>query len=98
MTIERSKVRPPPPQSYLGAPRLYVELVSVLERYIARLQVTAIIDAALHRLNLHRRDMSSENLDRVVEETGAGLRLFCDPERLPALMLELAALCERNAA
>jgi hypothetical protein len=85
------------PAPLAGQGKLYSDLATILERYIARMQVTAIIDAALHRLNLQRQDLNAHNLDKVVEETGAGLRLFCDPGRLPALMLELAALCDRSA-
>jgi hypothetical protein len=71
------------------------QLVLLLERYVASLTIDSMLRRSLDRLEMPMEAVTARNLDTVVEEVMVGLRLFCDPNKLPELMVELAELCHR---
>ena len=73
-------------------------LTSVLERYISRSTVIAMLRTVLAERGISPERMTADELASVVEEVMVGLRLFCSPRRLPDLMIELAELCDREAS
>lgn len=84
----------------LGAPpgNRYERLLAVLERYISRSTVSAMLRSVLADREIDAERMSTADLVAVVEEVMIGLRLFCNPRRLPDLMIELAELCDMELA
>jgi hypothetical protein len=75
----------------------YERLVAILERYISRSTVSAMLRTVLAERGITHDRMSPDELAAVVEEVMIGLRLFCSPRRLPDLMIELAELCDQEA-
>lgn len=75
----------------------YERLVAILERYISRSTVSAMLRTVLGERGIAHDRMSPDELAAVVEEVMIGLRLFCSPRRLPDLMIELAELCDQEA-
>ena len=43
---------------------------------------------------IERDELSSGNLPEVVSQAMVGLRIFCDRERLPDLMMDLVDYCD----
>lgn len=74
----------------------YERLTGILERYISRSTMTAMLKTVMTERGISPESMSAEDLAGVVEEVMIGLRLFCTPSRIPDLMLELAELCDRE--
>lgn len=74
----------------------YEELEGILERYVSRITMSSMLSSVLAQRSLSQHDVDGENIIPVVEEVMVGLRLFCDPARLPDLMIELAELCDRE--
>lgn len=75
----------------------YERLVAILERYISRSTVSAMLRTVLVERGIAHDRMSPDELASIVEEVMIGLRLFCSPRRLPDLMIELAELCDQEA-
>lgn len=71
-------------------------LMDVLVQYVARLSAAAVLKGSMARLGYVDAELTPEQLERLVAEVMIGLRLFCDPARLPELMVDLAELCERE--
>lgn len=71
----------------------YRELLGVLEKYVSPLLVHSTLRNALSHVKATPSTLERRDLSRVVEHAMVGMRLFCDPERLPTLMVELAELC-----
>jgi hypothetical protein len=71
-------------------------LVEILERYVSRITVSSMLTNVLSQRGMERRDIDGENLLDIVGEVMLGLRLFCDQDRLPDLMIELAELCDHE--
>ena len=76
----------------------YRELVALLATYLSDVSIEATLGTVLAKMDLSAAELGPEDLPRVVAEAMVGLRLFCNPERLPELMVDLAELCERRAA
>lgn len=74
---------------------LYDGLVEVARRYLSEPSVRAAIDKTLERRRLEPNDLATDTLPEVVAEAMVGLRMFCDPEKLGDLMVDLAEYCER---
>jgi hypothetical protein len=72
------------------------QLIAVLERYVTPLTVDSMLRRSLDRIGTTPGGVTPKNLENVVEEVMVGLRLFCEPQRLPELMVELAELCHRT--
>ena len=75
----------------------YLELCVILERYISAISMHSTLKSTLLHRRLAPQTMQRADVSAVVEDAMVGMRLFCDPERLPALMLELADFCARCA-
>lgn len=69
-------------------------LIRVLARYISPLMARAIVDRALGECGLDRAWLLPADVPRVVEKARVGIGIFCEPENLTALMLDLADLCD----
>ncbi|MCC6556310.1 MAG: hypothetical protein IT372_25400 [Polyangiaceae bacterium] len=80
----------------IDAPRSnrYERLTSILERYITRSTAGAMLKNVISDRGLEQERLSAEDLAAVIEDVMIGLRLFCNPGRLPDLMIELAELCD----
>ncbi len=78
--------------------QIHEGLVEVLHRYLSPASVSAALGAALEERGLSPQTLSREQLPFVVAEAMVGLRMFCDPERLGDLMMDLAEYCESSAA
>jgi hypothetical protein len=74
----------------------YEQLTSVLERHVSRITAMSVLASVLAQCSLAPHDVRGHNIVDVVEKLMVGLRLFCDPTRLPDLMIELAELCDRE--
>lgn len=74
----------------------YEELEGILERYVSRITMSSVLSSVLAQRSLSQHEVDGENIIELVEEVMVGLRLFCDPARLPDLMIELAELCDRE--
>jgi hypothetical protein len=71
-------------------------LVAILERYVSRITVDSMLANVLAQRAIEHSAIDSENLMDIVGEVMTGLRLFCEPERLPDLMIELAEFCDHE--
>jgi hypothetical protein len=63
-----------------------------MARYISPILVDSVLGKAMQSRGLVASMLSDEAIEAVVEESMIGLRLFVDPLRLPALMLELTEI------
>jgi hypothetical protein len=72
----------------------YSSLRSVLLRYASPLTVDAMLASACRQLELDPDTIDARGLERMIDRLGSGVRLFCRPEQLPHLMLDLADLAE----
>lgn len=77
---------------------VYDGLVVVLRRYLSRESVEATLTTVLTKRGLTPDRLDSGNLPEVVAEAMIGLRLFCAPDRIGDLMLDLADYCETRGA
>lgn len=76
---------------------LYDDLVAVMTQYMSRTSVKSTLRVVLLRIGTSAEELQAKDAERVVSESMVGLRLFCDPNRLPQLMLDLADYCDRVA-
>ena len=74
------------------------ELVALMSAYLSPASVEATLRTVLDKQRLSAADLGPDELPEVVAEAMVGLRLFCDPDRLPDLMVDLAELCEESGA
>jgi hypothetical protein len=70
-------------------------LVVILEKYVSPITVRSMLTTALAQREPNQREIDVSNVMEIVGEVMVGLRLFCDKEKLPDLMLELAEFCDR---
>ena len=89
MSVRRPSLPPPAMSS------TFDELTETLSRYISRITVSSMVDNMLRQRSLSSWDLGSDNIVEFIEDLMVGLRLFCDPARLPDLMIDLAELCDR---
>jgi hypothetical protein len=61
---------------------------------VSHLLVQSTLQSVLAQHNATPASFKREELSGVVEQAMIGMRLFCDPERLPELMVALAEYCE----
>jgi len=71
-------------------------LVMILERYVSPITVCSMLTTALSQRDPGQREIDVTNVMEVVSEVMVGLRLFCDQDKLPDLMFELAEFCDRE--
>ncbi len=82
----------------MTASATYRELMALMSAYLSPASVEATLRTVLEKERLSAAELGLDDLPEVVAEAMVGLRLFCDPERLPDLMLDLAELCEESGA
>ena len=75
---------------------IYSGLVALMSRYLSDSSVEATLGTVLAKKGLTASELNPELLPEVVGDAMLGLRTFCDPERLPQLMLELADFCDEQ--
>jgi len=71
-------------------------LVMILERYVSPITVCSMLTTALAQRDPSSREIDVNNVLDVVGEVMIGLRLFCEEDKLPTLMCELADFCDRE--
>jgi len=71
-------------------------LVMILERYVSPITVCSMLTTALSQRDPSSREIDVNNVLDVVGEVMIGLRLFCEEDKLPTLMCELADFCDRE--
>lgn len=71
-------------------------LMEILQRYVSRITAVSMLRTVLAHRDIHEPHIQADNLVEVVEEVMQGLRLFCAPDRLPDLMIELAEFCDQE--
>ena len=76
---------------------IYQGLYDVLTQYISRLMARSVIDRALAQCKVRPEHLSAQNVADVVDQARIGIGMFCDPHRLPSLMVDLATFCEMSA-
>lgn len=91
MSIGAQRSFSPPPR----ARGLYDDLADLIARHISRITVMSIMGNTLGHRSMTPSDINAENVVQFIEELMVGLRLFCEPTRLPDLMIELAEFCDR---
>lgn len=74
------------------------QLTTLLEKYISPFNVRAVCSFSSKHCAPGASDLSPQDVEHIVEKVMAGLRLFCPPERLPELMVELAAFCKEMSS
>lgn len=72
----------------------YVQLKRALQRYMSEPIVETMLAVALRRAKIAPETLQPRHLENIYQELGHGIRLFCPPEKVPQMMLELAALAE----
>lgn len=70
----------------------YLRCRDVLLRYLSRTSVDIILPRACTERCLDPLEVQGEQLHEIVQQLSPGMRLFCRPEQLTELMLELAEL------
>jgi len=74
----------------------FERLTGILERYITRSTAGAMLRTVMADRGIDAGQMTADDLALLVEDVMVGLRLFCNPARLPDLMIDLAELCDRE--
>ena len=70
-------------------------LRSVLERHLSRINVDAILRKVYAAEDIQPQSMTSADLERIFQNSlFTAVRMFCDPRKLPSVMLDLADLLE----
>ena len=75
----------------------YRGLAALMARYLSDASVHATLGTVLERRGLSPAGLGPEDLPQVVAQAMVGLRMFCDPEKLPELMVDLADYCDEAA-
>ncbi len=78
-----------------GSGSLYSDLVTIMVRYLSRTSVESTLGVSADRLGISLENLEPREVENLVAQAMIGLRIFCNPDRLPDLMLDLADYCER---
>jgi hypothetical protein len=89
-SLTRMRVDPAPG----SATERYLEVRAILLRYLSSILVDSVLDRALAARNLTPAMLSPTALGEVAADILVGLRLFVREDRLPELMVELAAILD----
>jgi hypothetical protein len=78
------------------APRspTFARLRAVLARYASSITVDGILASACSRARVKPEEVDDESLEAVLHELRSGIRVFCQEQQIPKLMIELAELLE----
>ncbi len=74
----------------------YVELATLLRRYLSPILVDTVLNQAMFKRSLNPHTLTVNELRELAPDIMLGLRLFVDEKRLPELMVSLAELLERE--
>ena len=70
-------------------------LVAILDRYMSPISTRAILDTVLRNEGLDPNTLQSKDIDTVLQNgVFGGIRMFCDPEKLPEVMVALAEFAD----
>jgi hypothetical protein len=85
-----------PPARSSGARRVapYIELRTILLRYLSPILVDTVLDKAMFSRGLSAATLTVSKRNELAPDIMLGLRLFVEAKRLPDLMLELAEIIE----
>jgi hypothetical protein len=70
----------------------YIELRSLLLRYLSPILVDTVLDRAMFTRGLSAHTLTVSKRNELAPDIMVGLRLFVEDKRLPELMLELAEI------
>jgi hypothetical protein len=76
-----------------GGSVTYLRVSAVMEKYVSKIMVRSVLARALEEHRIAPNAMRPGDAKMVIEHAMVSLRLFCAPERLSEVMLELAELC-----
>jgi len=76
-----------------GASAAYAEMLGILRQYVSGILAESTLTQSLAAHGRSPATFGPADADAVVEHAMVGLRLFCDPGRLPDLMIALAEYC-----
>jgi len=71
-----------------GSPT-YHRLRGVLSRYASSITVDGILTSACARARVAPSLVNRDTVEKVVRELRAGVRIFCQPDQIPAVLQEL---------
>jgi hypothetical protein len=70
-------------------------LVAILDRYMSPISTRAILDTVLRNEGLDPDTLQAKDMETIFQNgVFGGIRMFCDPKKLPEVMLELAEFAE----
>jgi len=72
----------------------YKQVRTVLLQYGSTITVDSMLAIACRRLGATPESLSEGDLDALLQELSPGIRLFCAPERVPHMMLDLASIAD----
>jgi hypothetical protein len=75
----------------------YIELRTMLLRYLSPILVDTVLDKAMFSRGLSAATLTVSKRNELAPDIMLGLRLFVDAKRLPELMLELAEIIGMRA-
>ncbi len=98
MSLPARRVTPHSFPAPLSGPRStpYAQIEACMGRYLSPILVSSVLRKAMSSRGWVSGVPSGEALDGIVSESMVGLRLFVEPSRLPALMVELAEILESD--
>jgi hypothetical protein len=68
-------------------------MMGILRQYVSPILAESTLAQALGAKRLSPASFGPAHADAVIEHAMVGLRMFCDPTRLPDLMIALAEYC-----
>lgn len=94
MSRSSSKMRAMP----LGASGAYTDMMGILQQYVSGILAESTVGQSLVAHGRSPSTFGPRDVDVVIEHAMIGLRMFCDPTRLPDLMIALAEYCAAQHA
>ena len=73
------------------------DVLDILERYVSRIAAGSLFQQALRTLTVAEGQLRPEHVARLVDELVESAKLFCDAQKLPALLADLQLLKSRHA-
>jgi hypothetical protein len=85
----------PSPRSEHRGNLLFQGLAAVLDQYVSPITTRAILDTVLRNESLDPNTLQKKDIETIFQNgVFRGIRMFCDPKKLPEVMLALAEFAE----